>query len=81
MTKFAVMTDVNIVEGVTASVTFPGIIFFLKKERKFTMYFATMISWFITWIMRKFSVNLFLAYKTIMGEQLKTYYISLPFSF
>ena len=77
MTKYAIMTDVNIIEGITASITFPAIIYFLKFDHHVRVYFATMFAWFITWTMRKLSVNLFLRYKQEYNIPIRTYHIDL----
>jgi hypothetical protein len=80
MTKFAVISDVQIAEGVVASIIFPAILYFMKNYNKKTMYVATLVAWFITWLIRKFTVNTFMKYKTHYNEPVKTYYIDLPFS-
>ena len=80
MTRVPVITDVNIAEGISASLLFPSLIYFFRHNEKYNMYITTLISWFITWIIRKFTVNVFKMYKQQHNEPIKTYYIYLPFS-
>ena len=81
MTKFAIISDVQIAEGSVASITFPAVVYFMKNYNKKAMYTATLVAWFITWLIRKFTVNTFMKYKTYHNEPVKTYHIDLPISF
>jgi len=81
MTKFAIITDVQLAEGITASIIFPSIIYFMERYKKYKMYISTMIAWFVTWIFRKFTVNTYTAYKQFINKPIYTYHINLPISF
>lgn len=77
MFQLPVMNEQQIVEGITASITFPFIILYLKKQHwGYTVYM--MLAWFITWMLRKTSVNLYHIVKQRYQLKNKTYHISLP---
>ena len=54
-----IMNAQNIVEGFTASVFIVLTYYILRNTYKFSKPMATMGGWFITWALRKFSVNLY----------------------
>ena len=78
MVKYAVMTDTNIAEGIAASLLMPALIYFFRHKEKINFYITSVFAWFITWIIRKFTVNTFEAYKLNNNLSTKTYYIDLP---
>lgn len=57
------LSDINILEGVVASVTFPLLIYLTRFHYKLGLFWSSSISWFITWVFRKVSVNLFKFYR------------------
>jgi hypothetical protein len=83
MTKFAIISDVQILEGLVASICFPVIVYLMKlrqtKSKQYIEFFV--IAWFFTWVIRKCAVNTFTQYKTYYNEPIKTFYIDLPISF
>ena len=54
-----VMTAENIVEGFVASIFIVLSYYVLRNYYKLSKPMATMGGWFITWALRKFSVNLY----------------------
>ena len=54
-----VMTAENIVEGFIASIFIVLSYYVLRNYYKLSKPLATMGGWFITWALRKFSVNLY----------------------
>ena len=54
-----VMTAENIVEGFIASIFIVLSYYVLRNYYKLSKPMATMGGWFITWALRKFSVNLY----------------------
>ena len=54
-----ILTPQNIVEGLIASVFIVLSYYILRNYFKYSKPMATMGGWFITWTLRKFSVNLY----------------------
>ena len=54
-----ILTPQNIVEGLVASIFIVVTYYILRNKYKFSKPMATMGGWFITWTLRKFSVNLY----------------------
>ena len=80
MTRVKIISDVNIAEGIVASLVFPSVIYYFKYDKNFTAYLTTMLSWFITWVLRKFTVNAITTYKINHNIPIKYYYLDLPLS-
>ena len=54
-----VLTSQNIVEGIVASIFIVLTYYVLRNYYKLSKPMASMGGWFITWALRKFSVNLY----------------------
>ena len=54
-----ILTPQNIVEGLIASIFIVLSYYILRNYFKYSKPMATMGGWFITWTLRKFSVNLY----------------------
>tara|TARA_A100001234_G_scaffold174111_1_gene155606 strand:- start:858 stop:1091 length:234 start_codon:yes stop_codon:yes gene_type:complete len=54
-----ILTGENIVEGIIASISIVLTYYVLRNNFKFSKPMASMAGWFITWALRKFSVNLY----------------------
>ena len=54
-----ILTPENIVEGIVASIFIVFSYYVLRNYYKYSKPMATMTAWFITWTLRKFSVNLY----------------------
>ena len=54
-----ILTGTNIVEGIVASVFIVLTYYILRNRYKLSKPMASMGGWFITWALRKFSVNLY----------------------
>ena len=54
-----ILTPQNIVEGIIASIFIVLTYYILRNYFKYSKPMATMGGWFITWTLRKFSVNLY----------------------
>ena len=65
MGYITVITGENLIEGIAASVTFAFLIYIITAYGGRSRMVATMVAWFFTWVLRKFSVNL---YNTIMEQ-------------
>jgi len=61
--KINIITSQQLIEGITASITFPIFIYFLKYVEGFSLIYYTSLAWLITWFLRKISVNIFLIIK------------------
>ena len=59
MTYIDIINAENIVEGIIASIFIVLNYAILKKYFKFSKAHSTIGGWFITWILRKFSVNFY----------------------
>jgi hypothetical protein len=59
MTYLNILTGENIVEGLVASIMIVFSYYILRNYFKFSKPISTMGGWFITWALRKFSVNLY----------------------
>lgn len=70
---FIIMHDYDLIEGITASLLFPLFIYIFKNLEGFSLYYATMFSWFITWFFRKLSVNAYLFFRETQTHTLKKY--------
>lgn len=61
-----ILKDYQIIEGIVASIIFPFFVFYFRNVQrisKYTLLYLTMLGWYITWIFRKMSVNLYLKLK------------------
>ena len=60
-----ILTTENIVEGIFASIFIVFSYYVLRNYFDFSKPTATMLGWFLTWFMRKLSVNLYKHYKSV----------------
>lgn len=58
-----IITNLEIVEGLTASIFFPLTILFFKNLETKSFFIYTLLAWFTTWILRKSSVHIYREYK------------------
>jgi phosphoglycerol transferase MdoB-like AlkP superfamily enzyme len=58
-----IITNLEIVEGLTASIFFPLAILLFKHLETKSFFFFMLISWFLTWLLRKASVHIYDQYK------------------
>lgn len=75
--ELPILTDVNVVEGIVASVMFPLLIY-ITRRYNFGIILSSSVSWFITWVFRKASVNIYEKYKTDNKLNVKYYNLTLP---
>lgn len=55
--EITILTDEQIIEGLIASISFTLLIIYLHKREGVIL--GGIMAWFITWILRKFSVNVY----------------------
>ena len=77
MVELSILTDVNVVEGVVASIMFPLLIY-ITRRYNFGIITSSAVSWFITWVFRKASVNIYEKYLQDTKQNVKYYNISIP---
>lgn len=78
MLEIPIMNEEQFVEGITASITFPLVILYFKdKHWNYIVYM--MIAWFVTWICRKTSVNIYHMVKDTYKFKNKTFHLIVPF--
>jgi len=73
ITNISIINNEQLVEGVIASIVFTLISYFLKYYFKLNYVLYISISWFITWIFRKFGVNTYQYYASKYNIQNKNY--------
>jgi len=59
MTYITILTIENIVEGIVASIAIVATYYILRNWFKLSKPMSSMGGWFITWALRKFSVNIY----------------------
>ena len=59
MSYITILTIENIVEGIVASVAIVVTYYVLRNWFRFSKPMSSMGGWFITWTLRKFSVNIY----------------------
>ena len=77
MNNIPILTDINVVEGIVASILFP-ILIFITRQYRFGIILSSAVSWFITWVFRKASVNIMKEHKRIHNIGVKYYSIPIP---
>jgi len=60
-----ILTTENIIEGIMASFFIVIFYYFLRNYFNLSKSTSTMLGWFLTWFMRKLSVNLYKHYKIL----------------
>lgn len=59
MSSLTIMTVENIIEGIVASISIVVTYYVLRNYFKWSKPMSSMGGWFITWVFRKFSVNIY----------------------
>lgn len=77
MTKLDIISDQQLIEGITASIFFPLTIMIFRHLDPQSFISYSMIAWFSTWILRKLSVNIYKLYRVKYGWENKTYSIDI----
>tara|TARA_B100001063_G_C16458279_1_gene401766 strand:- start:18 stop:248 length:231 start_codon:yes stop_codon:yes gene_type:complete len=75
--KIKIITQEQLIEGIIASICFPLTIMFFRHNKSNDFIFYSSIGWFITWIARKFGVNIYLHLKEKYKWENRTYYITI----
>lgn len=76
MNEIYIINNEQIIEGFVAGVTLPILILIFKQNHK-NMFYYSMIAWFITWILRKFTINIYKKYRELYN--VKDEYYSIKF--
>ena len=77
--RISVITDVLLYEGIVAAMVLPIIIHYLKSKNRLGTYVVTGLAWFMTWILRQFTVNVVKQYKENHNIPIKHFYLNIPF--
>jgi hypothetical protein len=72
-----IITNLEIVEGLTASIFFPLAVLLFKKLETKSFFVFTLLSWFITWLFRKSSVHIYDHYKKKYNLENTLHYITI----
>lgn len=77
--KLLLFTDVNLVEGIIGSVTYPFFAYYLKiKYDKISLLSLVSFTWLFTWLCRRIFTNMYVYLKNLKDE--KAFDYTLPVS-
>lgn len=79
-TRIPIITDVQLIEGLIASIFFPIAALFFRRFNQDHFIKYSSVTWFATWIMRKFAVNMYMRIKNKHHKPVHMYHITVPFS-
>ena len=79
MTEVLAFTSTNIMEGLVAVSVYSSLTYLIRDYLKRDKYLVLVIGWFITWICRKMSVNIYKKYLEMNKIKETEYKIVVPF--
>lgn len=76
--KLTLFTQTNIVEGITAAIIYPLLLYYVRFVLLVDRFVAMAGCWFATWICRKVSVNVYQSYLKEFDGSDKSYSVITP---
>lgn len=68
MREIDIITETQLIEGIVGAVLMPLLLFFFKHTEGNSFIIGSMLSFFFTWLARKFFVNNLAKYKKQQGK-------------
>lgn len=75
--KLYLLNDVQLLEGLVGSLIMPLLIIFFRYTEKIHFLYSSILAFFLTWIVRKITVNNYVSYKKSRGDKIYNYELTL----
>ena len=79
MSEVLVFTSTNVVEGLVAVVVYAALTYLIRDFLKKDKYYVLLVGWFITWLCRRASTNIYKKYLEMNKLKETEYKMALPF--
>jgi hypothetical protein len=79
MSKLLLFTSTNVVEGLVAVAVYASLTYVIRDYLKRDKYYVLLVGWFITWLCRRASTNIYKKYLEMNKLEEVEYKITLPF--